>query len=501
MCMEGPNVVEEEGPIIIPGGPRRPAIPLHPGTPTTKHPASNWDGRGASKKGCHHLRHPERFHYVNRTNSCAQLCNADGVFTQENRTFAEVWMAVWSILCFVSTMFTVLTFLVDSSRFKYPEKPIIFLSMCYMVYSIAYVVRLVAGRHSIACDRADNAVNTEIIIQEGLHNTDCAIVFLLLYFFGSASAIWWIILTLTWFLAAGLKWGHEAIELHSSYFHLASWGIPAIKTIVILVMRNVDADELTGMCFVGNQRLDTLLRFVLIPLFVYLLVGTLFLLAGFVALFRIRRHMKNDGTKTDKLEVLMVRIGIFSVLYTVPATCVVACYFYEYSSRASWVAAGSDAVPNIEIFMLKIFMSLVVGITSGMWIWSTKTLNSWRKFTSRLFKQNKGGPHGGLMVGPNGTVMGTVGGGVGAGLNGGAHVGGGAGSHGGPGSLSGCHVGGAVGPAMGHPNVHSLPMIPHHPSSTTGYSSQTIATKSAIRLKDKPGNGRYSKTKNREAIV
>lgn len=27
--------------------------------------------------------------------------------------------------------------------------------------------------------------------------------------------------------------------------------------------------------------------------------------------------MKHDGTKTDKLEKLMIRIGVFSVLYTV----------------------------------------------------------------------------------------------------------------------------------------------------------------------------------------
>ena len=34
--------------------------------------------------------------------------------------------------------------------------------------------------------------------------------------------------------------------------------------------------------------------------------------------------MKHDGTKTEKLERLMVRIGVFSVLYTVPATIVIA---------------------------------------------------------------------------------------------------------------------------------------------------------------------------------
>jgi hypothetical protein len=106
---------------------------------------------------------------------------------------------------------------------------------------------------------------TEYLIQEGLENTWCIIVFLLMYFFGMASQLWWVILTVTWFLAAGRKWGQEAIEALSSYFHLAAWAIPAIKTIVILTMRRVDGDELTGLCYVGNQDISALTGFVLIP--------------------------------------------------------------------------------------------------------------------------------------------------------------------------------------------------------------------------------------------
>ncbi|XP_013419788.1 frizzled-4-like [Lingula anatina] len=334
-------------------------------------------------ENCYHVRHPDKYVYINRTNKCALLCNADHLFSKDDKYFADIWMSVWAGLCFVSTLFTVLTFLIDSQRFRYPERPIIFLSMCYNIYSIAFIVRLIAGRQAVACD-TEPVTHQSIIIQEGLQNTDCAIVFLLLYFFGTASQIWWIILSLTWFLAAGLKWSHEAIELHTSYFHLAAWSIPAVKTIVILVMRNVDSDELTGLCYVGNQNLESLLGFVIGPNCAYLVIGTSFLLAGFVALFRIRKHVKNDGVKTDKLEVLMVRIGIFSVLYTVPATCVIASYVYEYTNRNLWYLPNLTYSPNIEIFMLKIFMSLVVGITSGMWIWSSKTLTSWRKFISRL---------------------------------------------------------------------------------------------------------------------
>ncbi|CAM5165449.1 unnamed protein product [Eretmochelys imbricata] len=80
------------------------------------------------------------------------------------------------------------------------RETIIFLSMCYNVYSVAFIIRSVAGAENIACDRENGEL---YIIQEGLESTGCTIVFLILYYFGMASSLWWVILTLTWFLAAG----------------------------------------------------------------------------------------------------------------------------------------------------------------------------------------------------------------------------------------------------------------------------------------------------------
>jgi len=375
MCMPGPDVEENDN--TQPGKddyPRKPGKwDRNPGK-TTKAP----------KILCGEYKNPAKYVFINRTERCALKCGTNDAFSGEDKYFADIWISIWACLCFVSTLFTVLTFLIDSQRFKYPERPIIFLSMCYNFYSIAYIVRLIAGRDSIACDSPDSHSRVKILIQEGLENTDCAIVFLLLYFFGTASALWWVVLTLTWFLSAGLKWGHEAIQLHSTFFHLAAWAVPAIKTIIILVMRDVDADELTGICFVGNQNNKTLIGFAIAPLLVYLILGTSFIVAGFVAMFKIRRQVRDDGARTDKLEVLMIRLGIFSVLYTVPAMCVIGCLFYEYVNRDSWYLANQSSTPKIEVFMLKIFMSLVVGITSGMWIWSQKTITSWRNFFARL---------------------------------------------------------------------------------------------------------------------
>ena len=383
MCMPGPDEEEVEPDKKLP--PR-----LQPGSSGHGWHGEYWDTETPDRdkttkqpKLCDKYRHPDKYVYINRTERCALKCGQNDAFTSDDKYFADIWMSIWAGLCFVSTLFTVLTFLIDSQRFKYPERPIIFLSMCYNIYSIAYIVRLIAGRESISCDM-DSQSKTRIIIQEGLENTDCAIMFLLLYFFGAASSLWWVVLTFTWFLSAGLKWGHEAVQLHSTFFHLAAWAVPAVKTIIILVMRDVDADELTGICYVGNQDKITLIGFGIVPLLVYLVLGTSFIIAGFVALFKIRRTVRGDGVRTDKLEVLMIRIGIFSVLYTVPAMCVIGCLFYEFVNRSSWYNANSDSKPKIEIFMLKIFMNLVVGITSGMWIWSAKTVNSWRNFLGKL---------------------------------------------------------------------------------------------------------------------
>ncbi|XP_057717416.1 frizzled-2 [Corythoichthys intestinalis] len=320
-------------------------------------------------------------------------------FTDKEIHFSRIWILVWSVLCCASTLFTVTTYLVDMQRFRYPERPIIFLSGCYTMVSIAYIAGFFLG-DKVVCNESFNPDGYKTIVQ-GTKKEGCTILFMMLYFFSMASSIWWVILSLTWFLAAGMKWGHEAIEAHSQYFHLAAWAVPAVKTISILAIGQIEGDVLSGVCFVSLSNLDPLRGFVLAPLFIYLFIGTSFLLAGFVSLFRIRTIMKHDGTKTEKLERLMVRIGVFSVLYTVPATIVIACFFYEQAFRPHWerswishscrslaipcpAQTGPRMTPDFTVYMIKYLMTLIVGITSGFWIWSGKTLHSWHKFYTRL---------------------------------------------------------------------------------------------------------------------
>ena len=449
MCMEGPEPEEHERkskyPTPIPNGkpgrrpkPNKPKVVIphdsgvRGGTPssagTVVQSLQIPDTRKHSR--CFEYKYFDQYYYINRTERCAHNCSADILFTNDNKQFATIWTTIWATLCLVSSLFTIATFLVDSSGFRYPERAIIFLAANYCVYSAAYLYRWIAGREDVSC-HIDSQHNVPILIQEGLDNVNCTIIFVLLYFFGMASAVWWLILALTWFLAVGLRWTPERIESKYTYFHFTAWVLPALKTIAILVMRVVDADELTGTCFVGNQSRSTLLYFVILPMSVYLIVGVLFLVVGLVAkvrqpkancktcilpVGRIRHGSHHSSSSShphllsqsqasstcshstghsnvNKLGTPMARVGIFALFYTVPATCVLGANVYEYLSRDSWYLVGQGSIndrPNVEIFTLKIFMSLVIGIKTGLWMWSSKApFHTWKKVGKRLVQKKQ----------------------------------------------------------------------------------------------------------------
>lgn len=328
------------------------------------------------------------------------------------RKFARSWIFIWSILCFISTLFTVLTFILDRERFKYPERPIIFLSSCYLAVSFCYVIGYFLKEKAVCSgpfkntlkDIGQDQLSLELITQ-GTKKSECTILFMIIYFFSMASNIWWVILTFTWFLSAKLKWGHEAIESNAHYYHLLAWIIPAIKTIAILALGRVDGDVLSGVCFTGLSDIETLKGFIIAPLLIYLILGSSFLLAGFISLFRIRFTIKADGNITDKLDKFILRIGIFSILYKFPAIIVIACHFYELSNRMDWMSSfharacimgfscppKKDNLPTPQFiyFMMKYLMMLIIGVTSGFWIWSSKTAHTWKKAYYKLFTKRQ----------------------------------------------------------------------------------------------------------------
>uniref|UniRef100_A0A672S7Q4 Frizzled-3 n=1 Tax=Sinocyclocheilus grahami TaxID=75366 RepID=A0A672S7Q4_SINGR len=311
-------------------------------------------------------------------------------FRREELTFARYFIGVVSIVCLSATLFTFLTFLIDVTRFRYPERPIIFYAVCYMMVSLVFFLGFLL-EDRVACNASNPSQYKMSTVTQGSHNKACTLLFMVLYFFTMAGSVWWVILTITWFLAAVPKWGSEAIEKKALLFHASAWGIPGMLTITLLALNKIEGDNISGVCFVGLYDVHTLRWFVLAPLCLDVLVGVSLLLAGIVALNRVRMEIPLEKENQDKLVKFMIRIGVFSVLYLVPLLTVVGCYLYEQTYRSIWETTWvqercrdyhipcpfQTSRPDLVLFLMKYLMLLVVGIPSVFWVGSKKTCFEW----------------------------------------------------------------------------------------------------------------------------
>lgn len=94
-------------------------------------------------------------------------------------------------------------------------------------------------------------------------------------------------------------------------------------------------ESFPGLCYVGNLNKDSLLYFIIIPLMTYLAVGALALGAGFCSLLKIRRVMRKTGDDSVRLEKLILKIGIFTLLYILPTSCVLAINIIQVGPAAT----------------------------------------------------------------------------------------------------------------------------------------------------------------------
>ncbi|KAL7389103.1 hypothetical protein ABVT39_026547 [Epinephelus coioides] len=317
-------------------------------------------------------------------------------FTREELTFARYFIGVVSIVCLSATLFTFLTFLIDVSRFRYPERPIIFYAVCYMMVSLVFFLGFLL-EDKVSCNAASPGRFRASTVTQGSHNKACTLLFMVLYFFTMAGSVWWVILTITWFLAAVPKWGSEAIEKKALLFHACAWGIPGVLTVTLLAMNKIEGDSVSGVCFVGLYNLTALRWFLLAPLGLDVVVGVALLLAGIAALNRVRMEIPLEKENQEKLVKFMIRIGVFSVLYLVPLLAVLGCYLYENSYRAIWETTWVQekcrhyhipcpyqvertSRPDLVLFLIKYVMMLIVGIPSVFWVGSKKTCFEWASF-------------------------------------------------------------------------------------------------------------------------
>lgn len=364
---------------------------------------------------------------------CATPC--DLYLSRDQTQIVRYWSGFWSVVCLLSSLFTFLTFFIDSfidpKRFHYPEKQIIFIALCYIFIGFIYFVGFLT-KDQIACTPLLSSLvgdtNLEFIksVTQGSNdNAYCTLMAMALYYFTMASAIWFVLLAMSWYIHTGPKWGYEGIEKNAHYYHLIAWTVPAIKTIVLVSKNQIEGDQLTGVCYVGLLDRNNLIGYLFWPLCIYLSVGITFLVMAIVELWKIRQMLvKNPNTQRQR--IVMFKIVLFGAFYVIPNLILIACYLIEYYRIDQWslswlsrscsnkqygipcpnLAPDEEELyrPSVGLFLIKYLALLATGITSGIWIWSKKTIDSWEtelralndRLMNKFFCNEKGDEAGGI---------------------------------------------------------------------------------------------------------
>ena len=101
---------------------------------------------------------------------CVPPCHSPYFADEQSKTMINLWLTFLSLLCAVSCAFVLLTFCIDITRFKYPQRPIIFLALCYFFVSSGYLIRLGLGHENVAC-QLENKVNSDWRARENADRT------------------------------------------------------------------------------------------------------------------------------------------------------------------------------------------------------------------------------------------------------------------------------------------------------------------------------------------
>ncbi|XP_063625879.1 frizzled-4 [Cydia splendana] len=371
MCMEGP-------------GERAPPVGVIPdsglGSPT---------GRGA----CRRLIKPNSWVWVRGSGRCAQFCDAEVLWENGERRAAEVWLATWAALSFACTLAAVGAQLACGERGGAGERALVLVALCRCAAAAGWGVRAAAGRAAAGCAKDSTSPARLLLAHDGLANPNCAVVFLLLYYFGLAASVWWVVVAGAWRASVLRPPTGTGRGDHSSLLQLAAWGVPAALAAAVLVTRDVDADELTGTCFVGNQSSKSLLALVIIPEAICLLLGCVFLSSGLRAVLRRPAPVPAPSALLNAppqphTDQSVLRLGAFAALYAVPSACILATWVYEYAWRDEWLSTpmpssepSTHARPAFWVFLFRIFATQILGVMVAVWIATPRLKALWRRLS------------------------------------------------------------------------------------------------------------------------
>lgn len=212
---------------------------------------------------------------------CGLQCN-NPFYSPEAQAKIHQYIAWGASICLFFNLFTIFTFMIDwKTANRYPGVEIFYINICFFFVCIGWLAQFHNDlRDDIVCRKDGTLRMSEPSAGENLW---CVIVFVLVYYFLIAALVWFVIFTYAWHLSVtvqALGKIPERIDKKGAYFHLASWSLPLILTITTMALGEIDADSVSGICFVGYINTTPRLILFLVPVCVALSIGYCFLFRG-----------------------------------------------------------------------------------------------------------------------------------------------------------------------------------------------------------------------------
>ncbi|XP_065364535.1 frizzled-4 [Calliphora vicina] len=404
MCMEGPGEVQEPPTV-------KEMYPAHPAAKTPFHipTISNaFECPGHSKL----------YVKLHRSGRCAPLCDANILFGPNEKHIAELWTHTWTYAAVgLALLATICLVFSDSRASKIQEsnqtQVLSSLMWSHTMVAIGWTVRFIAGRTATSCGYDPQLPNVSLLLVDGLSNAPCATTFILRYYFGMAASAWWAILCLGWHRdvrrVSPDSLGHITLGTNvyptlntnsgttklsrtsagkmensitsSNLAKFLAWGLPAFQTAAVIVTRLVDADELLGACYVGNQSDKGLQILVATPLFCYWIFGSMNLASGFLV-YRRNRDISRNTNSTSLQLLLQTKCsisGVFLFIYCLPYALLLLAVIYEFANIDVWLSESPYSQTPEWPFLTRALMELVLGIICSICILGPKISSMYKR--------------------------------------------------------------------------------------------------------------------------
>lgn len=280
---------------------------------------------------------------------CAYPCDA---FYSDKSTVdqARTLNLIYSSVSLTINLTLILTYLMDRSRFRYPLKAIVYMSICYLAISVLHIVGYLL-EETIACDLDESNRILNDTTTKSLAIGDkftCKLSFVLVNFWTICSLLWFVMLSITFHLEMVFMWATEVFEKQNFLFNIVVLIFGSLHTLYAACKFELQGDPITGLCAIN---LDQQFANLILPEIVLLIVGLLMFAITIGHFFKVKQLLRRKHIGIKEFESFVFKLLLFLLVYLIAYAAQFVIFYFEFYNfdlwTKQWYKATCDRNPKI----------------------------------------------------------------------------------------------------------------------------------------------------------